>query len=84
MNGQKLKKLLLHFKKSWGKAICPYTWRFSSGYEPQPYDVIRALVFEYASMGTNILQNFSTALMMHHVFPVLLKLQKPKMQVMIF
>ena len=31
---------------------------FLFGYEPQPYDVIRALVFGYAAMGMNVLQNF--------------------------
>ena len=53
-----VEKLLLHFKSLGVRQSALIRGDFLLGYEPQPYDVIRALVFEYASMGMNILQNF--------------------------
>ena len=53
-----VEKLLLHFKNLGVRQSALIRGDFLLGYEPQPYDVIRALVFEYASMGMNVLQNF--------------------------
>ena len=49
-----VEKLLLHFKSLGVRQSALIRGDFLLGYEPQPYDVIRALVFEYASMGMNI------------------------------
>ena len=53
-----VEKLLLHFKSLGVRQSALVRGDFLLGYEPQPYDVIRAVVFEYASMGMNILQNY--------------------------
>ena len=53
-----VEKLVSHFKKLGVRQSALIRGDFLFGYEPQPYDVIRAMVFEYAEMGMNILQNF--------------------------
>jgi len=52
------KKLISHFRNLGVRQSTLIRGDFLFGYEPQPYDVIRALVFEYAAMGMNVLQNF--------------------------
>lgn len=53
-----VEKLLLHFKSHGVRQSALIRGDFLLGYEPQSYDVIKGLVFEYAKMGVNILQNF--------------------------
>ena len=53
-----VEKLLLHFKNLGVRQSALIRGDFLLGYEPQSYDVIKGLVFEYAKMGVNILQNF--------------------------
>ena len=53
-----VEKLVTHFKHLGVKQSALIRGDFLFGYEPQPYDVIRAMVFEFAAMGINILQNF--------------------------
>ena len=53
-----VKKLISHFRDLGVRQSALIRGDFLFGYEPQPYDVIRALVFEYAAMGMNVLQNF--------------------------
>ncbi|MGC6484201.1 MAG: hypothetical protein ACON4P_00885, partial [Candidatus Puniceispirillales bacterium] len=53
-----VEKLIHHFRQSGIRQSALIRGDFLFGYEPQPYDVIRAMVFEYAEMGMNILQNF--------------------------
>ena len=53
-----IEKLVSHFKTLGVRQSALIRGDFLFGYKPQPYDVIRALVFEYAAMGMNILQNF--------------------------
>ena len=50
--------LISHFKSLGVRQSALVRGDFLFSYEPQPYDVIRATVFEYAKMGMNILQNF--------------------------
>lgn len=50
--------LISHFKEQGVKQSALVRGDFLFGYEPQSYDVVRAMVFEYAEMGMNILQNF--------------------------
>jgi len=50
--------LITHFKTLGVKQSALIRGDFLFGYEPQPYDVIKAMVFELAAMGINILQNF--------------------------
>jgi pyruvate/oxaloacetate carboxyltransferase len=51
-------RLIVHFKRHnvWQSALV--RGDFLVGYEPQPFDVIKAFVREYARMGMNELQNF--------------------------
>lgn len=53
-----VEKLTSHFRKLGVRQSALIRGDFLFGYEPQPYDVIRELVFEYAAMGMNVLQNF--------------------------
>ena len=53
-----VEKLTSHFRDLGVRQSALIRGDFLFGYEPQPYDVIRALVFEYAAMGMNVLQNF--------------------------
>lgn len=53
-----VEKLISHFRDLGVRQSALIRGDFLFGYEPQPYDVIRALVFEYAAMGMNVLQNF--------------------------
>ena len=53
-----VEKLIAHFRNLGVRQSALTRGDFLFGYEPQPYDVIRALVFEYAAMGMNVLQNF--------------------------
>ena len=53
-----VEKLLLHFKNLGMRQSALIRGDFLLGYEPQPYDVVKGLVFEYAKMGVNIVQNF--------------------------
>ena len=53
-----VEKLISHFKTSGMRQSALIRGDFLFGYDPQPYDVIRAMVFEYAAIGMNILQNF--------------------------
>ena len=53
-----VEKLIAHFRNLGVRQSALIRGDFLFGYEPQPYDVIRALVFEYAAMGMNVLQNF--------------------------
>ncbi|MEX0503920.1 hypothetical protein AB3X55_10030 [Alphaproteobacteria bacterium LSUCC0719] len=53
-----VEKLISHFRNLGVRQSTLIRGDFLFGYEPQPYDVIRALVFEYAAMGMNVLQNF--------------------------
>ena len=53
-----VEKLITHFRDLGIKQSALIRGDFLFGYAPQPYDVIRAMVFEYAEMGMNILQNF--------------------------
>lgn len=53
-----VEKLITHFRQAGIRQSALIRGDFLFGYEPQPYDVIRAMVFEYAQMGMNILQNF--------------------------
>ncbi len=55
---EEAEKLIAHFKKQGVRQSALIRGDFLFGYEPQPYDVIRAMVFEYAKMGMNVLQNF--------------------------
>ena len=55
---EEVEKLIKHFKKLGVKQSALIRGDFLFGYEPQSYDVIRAMVFEYAEMGMNVLQNF--------------------------
>ena len=55
---KEVEKLIAHFKDKGIKQSALIRGDFLFGYEPQPYDVIRAMVFEYAEMGMNVLQNF--------------------------
>jgi hypothetical protein len=52
-----VEKLIKHFRDLGVRQSALIRGDFLFGYEPQPYDVIRALVFEYAAMGMNVLQN---------------------------
>ena len=53
-----VEKLISHFRDLGVRQSALIRGDFLFGYEPQPFDVIRALVFEYAAMGMNVLQNF--------------------------
>ena len=53
-----VERLIAHFRDLGVRQSALIRGDFLFGYEPQPYDVIRALVFEYAAMGMNVLQNF--------------------------
>ncbi len=53
-----VEKLVSHFKTLGVRQSALIRGDFLFGYKPQPYDVIRGLVFEYAAMGMNVLQNF--------------------------
>ena len=53
-----VEKLITHFKNLGVRQSALIRGDFLFGYQPQPYDVIKAMVFEYAAMGMNILQNF--------------------------
>ena len=53
-----VEKLISHFRDLGVRQSALIRGDFLFGYEPQPYDVIRALVLEYAAMGMNVLQNF--------------------------
>ena len=53
-----VEKLISHFRDLGVQQSALIRGDFLFGYEPQPYDVIRELVFEYAAMGMNVLQNF--------------------------
>ena len=53
-----VEKLISHFRDLGVRQSALIRGDFLFGYEPQPYDVIRELVFEYAAMGMNVLQNF--------------------------
>jgi len=55
---EEVEKLITHFKDEGVKQSALIRGDFLFGYEPQSYDVIRAMVFEYAEMGMNVLQNF--------------------------
>lgn len=55
---QQIETLINHFKEQDVKQTALIRGDFLFGYEPQPYDVIHATVFEYAKMGMNELQNF--------------------------
>ncbi|ODS23359.1 hypothetical protein AB835_09395 [Candidatus Endobugula sertula] len=51
-------KLFSHFKKLGVKQSVLIRGDFLFAYEPQSYSVVRAMIFEYAKMGVNVLQNF--------------------------
>ena len=53
-----VEKLISHFRDLGVRQSALIRGDFLFGYEPQPFDVIRAVVFEYAAMGMNVLQNF--------------------------
>lgn len=53
-----VEKLITHFRDLGVRQSALIRGDFLFGYEPQPFDVIRATVFEYAALGMNILQNF--------------------------
>ena len=53
-----VERLISHFRDLGVRQSALIRGDFLFGYEPQPYDVIRALVLEYAAMGMNVLQNF--------------------------
>ena len=53
-----VEKLITHFRDLGIRQSALIRGDFLFGYSPQPYDVVRAMVFEYAKMGMNILQNF--------------------------
>jgi len=53
-----VEKLIHHFRNHGMRQSALIRGDFLFGYDPQPYDVVRAMVFEYAGMGMNILQNF--------------------------
>ena len=53
-----VEKLISHFRDLGVRQSALIRGDFLFGYEPQPFDVIQALVFEYAAMGMNVLQNF--------------------------
>lgn len=55
---EEIEKILTHFKDRGVEQSALIRGDFLFGYEPQPYDVIEAMVFEYAEMGMNVLQNF--------------------------
>ena len=55
---REVEKLITHFRDLGVRQSALIRGDFLFGYEPQPYDVVRAMVFEYAAMGMNILQNF--------------------------
>ncbi len=55
---QEIEKLISHFKQHGITQSALIRGDFLFGYEPQPYDVIEAMILEYAKMGMNILQNF--------------------------
>ena len=50
--------LIAHFRDLGVQQSALIRSDFLFGYEPRPYDVFRALVFGYAAMGMNVLQNF--------------------------
>lgn len=53
-----VEKLITHFSRLGVRQSALIRGDFLFSYDPQPYDVVRAMVFEYAKMGMNILQNF--------------------------
>ncbi|HPF77925.1 MAG TPA: hypothetical protein PLF01_01415 [Alphaproteobacteria bacterium] len=53
-----IEKIISSFKEKGIRQSALIRGDFLFTYEPQPYDVIRATVFEYAKMGMNVLQNF--------------------------
>ncbi len=55
---EEAERLISHFKSLGVRQSALIRGDFLFGYEPQPYDVVRAMVFEYAEMGMNVLQNF--------------------------
>ena len=55
---EEVEKLISHFRDLGVRQSALIRSDFLFGYDPQPYDVIRELVFEYAAMGMNVLQNF--------------------------
>lgn len=55
---EEVEKLITHFKDLDVKQSALIRGDFLFGYEPLPYDVVRAMVFEYAEMGMNVLLNF--------------------------
>lgn len=55
---EEIEKLITYFKKHGVKQSALIRGDFLFGYDPQPYDVIREMVFEYAKLGINILQSF--------------------------
>ena len=55
---EEVEKLISHFRDLGVRQSALIRGDFLFGYDPQPYDVIRELVFEYAATGMNVLQNF--------------------------
>jgi pyruvate/oxaloacetate carboxyltransferase len=55
---EEVEKLISHFRQCGVKQSALIRGDFLFGYEPQPYDVIKELVLEYAKLGINILQTF--------------------------
>ena len=55
---REVERLISHFSDLGIRQSALIRGDFLFGYEPQPYDVIKAMVFEFAEMGMNILQNF--------------------------
>ena len=55
---QEVEKIISHFKKFKMKQSALIRGDFLFGYEPQPYDVVEAIVLEFAEMGINVLHNF--------------------------
>jgi pyruvate/oxaloacetate carboxyltransferase len=55
---EEVEKILYAFKQKGVRQSALIRGDFLFGYEPQPYDVVHAMVLEYAKMGMNILQNF--------------------------
>jgi len=55
---EEVEKLISHFRDLGVRQSALIRGDFLFGYDPQPYDVIRELVFDYAAMGMNVLQNF--------------------------